>query len=104
MLETGIKSPKLEGVKISNFRGPLKVTPSYRDSIENPQFGAQKSKLSGGSVRFDPPLARSPIDLVHQNRGIEIGGNFRVDRAKSPEILQKDEFRAQKSQLEIANR
>ena len=62
-LETGIggvKSPKIRGgVKISNFQGPLKFTPFYRDSIENRQFGGQNSKSSRGNFRgeFPPPLA-----------------------------------------------
>ena len=47
VLETGIggvKSPKIRGgVKILNFEGPLKLTPFHRDSIENRQFGGQKS-------------------------------------------------------------
>ena len=62
-LETGIggvKSPKIRGgVKILNFQGPLKLTPFYRDSIENRQFRGQKSKFSRGNFRgeFPPPLA-----------------------------------------------
>ena len=61
VLETGIggvKSPKIRGgVKISNFQGPLKLTPFYRVSIENRQFGGQKSKFSRGNFRgeFPPP-------------------------------------------------
>ena len=50
---------KLEGgVKILNFQGPLKLTPFYRDSIENRQFRGQKSKFSRGNFRgeFPPPL------------------------------------------------
>ena len=41
----GVKSPKIgRGVKVLNFRGPLKLTPPFcRDSIENPQFGGEKS-------------------------------------------------------------
>ena len=70
----GVKSPKIRGgVKILNFRGPLNLTLFYRDSIENPQFGSQKSKLSKDNFRgelpppplafgtFWPPLSRSPI-------------------------------------------
>ena len=30
------------------------------------------------------------MDLAHQNRTIPIASDFRVDRAKSPEILQKE--------------
>ena len=62
-LETGIggvRSPKIRGgVKILNFQGPLKLTPFYRDSIENRQFRGQKSKFSRGNFRgeFSPPLA-----------------------------------------------
>ena len=62
-LETGIggvKSPKIRGgVKILNFQGPLKLTPFYRDSIESPKFGGQKSKSSRGNFRgeFPPSLA-----------------------------------------------
>ena len=55
-------SPKIRGgVKPSNFQRPLKLTPSYRDSLENPQFGGQKSKLSRGNFRgeFRPPLTFS---------------------------------------------
>ena len=63
LLETGIegvKSPKIRGgVKIFDFQGPLKLTPFYRDSIENRHFGGQKSKPSSGNFRgeFPPPLA-----------------------------------------------
>ena len=45
-LETGmggVKSPKIRGVKILNFQGPLKLTPFYRDSTENCQFGGQST-------------------------------------------------------------
>ena len=43
----GGKSPKIRGgVKILNFRGSRNLTLFYRDSIENPQFGGQKPKLS----------------------------------------------------------
>ena len=59
-------------MKILNFQGSLHLTPGpfYRDSIENPQFGGQKSKLSKDNFRgeFPPsnaryvltPLSRSP--------------------------------------------
>ena len=56
----GVKSPKIRGGgEILNFRGPLKLTPFYIDSIENRQFGGQKSKSSRGNFRgeFPPPLA-----------------------------------------------
>ena len=61
LLETGIggvKSSKIRGgVKILNFQGPLNLTLSYRDSIENRQFGGQKSKFSRGNFRGEfPPL------------------------------------------------
>ena len=63
-LETGIggvKSPKIRGgVKILNFQGPLNLTLSYRDSIENRQFRGQSSKSSRGNFRGElppPPLA-----------------------------------------------
>ena len=61
LLETGIggiKSPKIRGgVKILSFQGPLKLTPVYRDSIENRHFGDQKSKSSRGSFWGEsPPL------------------------------------------------
>ena len=62
-LETGIggvKSPKIRGgVKILNFQGPLSMTLFYRDSLENRQFGGQKSKFSRGNSwgEFPPPLA-----------------------------------------------
>ena len=63
-LETGIggvKSPKIRGgVKILSFQGPLKLTPFYRVSIDNRQFGGQKSKFSRGNFRASsppPPLA-----------------------------------------------
>ena len=72
----GIKSPKIRGVvKILNFQGPLKLTPFYRDSIENRQFGGQKSKSSKSNFRGEflppssvwyvltPPGSRSPIAL-----------------------------------------
>ena len=44
-------------MKILNFQGPLKLTPFYRDSIENRQFRGQKSKFSRGNFRgeFPPP-------------------------------------------------
>ena len=45
--------------------------------------------------------------LAHQNRTIAIASDFRVDGAKSPEILQKKgffHFWAQTSQPEIAKR
>ena len=60
-------------MKILNFRGSLNLTPFYRDSIENPQFGSQKSKLSKDNFRGEftppssvrhvltPPPSRSPI-------------------------------------------
>ena len=35
-----------------------------------------------------------PMVLAHQNRRIAIASGFRVDRAKSPDIPQKEEFRA----------
>ena len=56
----GFKSPKFRGgVKISNFQGSLKLTHFSRDSVENRQFGGQKSKSSRGNFRgeFPPPLA-----------------------------------------------
>ena len=57
----GVKSPKIRGgVKILNFRGSLNLAPFYRDSIENPQFGGQKFKLSKDNFRGEfppPPLA-----------------------------------------------
>ena len=31
-----------------------------------------------------------PLSLAHQNRTIAIGSDFRIDRAKSPEIVQKE--------------
>ena len=65
---------KLEGggVEILDFQRPLKLTPFYRDSIENCQFVGQNSKSSRGNFRcesppplafgaFWPPLSRSPI-------------------------------------------
>ena len=58
IMKGGVKSPKIRGgVKIFNFRGSLNLTPFYRDSIENPQFGGQKSKLSKDNFRgeFPPP-------------------------------------------------
>ena len=61
VLETGIggvKSPKIRGgVKIFKFRGSRNLTLFCRDSIENPQFGGQKSKLSKEDFRgeFPPP-------------------------------------------------
>ena len=52
----GVKSLKIRGgVKILNFQGTLKLTPFYRDSIENRQFGVQKSKSSRGNFRGDFP-------------------------------------------------
>ena len=56
----GVKPPKIRGgVKILNFQGPLKLTPFYRTSKENCQFGGQKSKSSRGNFRGElpPPLA-----------------------------------------------
>ena len=38
-------------MKILNFRGSLNLTPFYRDSIENPQFGGHKSKLFKDNFR-----------------------------------------------------
>ena len=50
--DRGVKSPKISGgVKILNFRGSLNLTPFYRDSIENPQFGGQSPSFQS------PPLA-----------------------------------------------
>ena len=46
---------------ILNVRGRLKMAALYRDSIENPQFGGQKSKLSKGNflgVGRVPPLLK----------------------------------------------
>ena len=56
----GVKSPKIRGggeVKILNFRGSRNLTLFYRVSIENPQFGGQKSKLCKDNFRgeFPPP-------------------------------------------------
>ena len=60
ILETGIggvKSPKIRGVKILNFRGSRNLTLFYRNSKETPQFGSQKSKLSKDNFRGEfPPL------------------------------------------------
>ena len=69
VLETGIvgvKSPKIRGrVKILNFQGPLKLTPFYRDSIENRQFRGQKSKFSRGNFRGEfPPPSSVPYVLT----------------------------------------
>ena len=73
----GVKSPKIRGgVKISNFQGPLKLTPFYRVSIENRQFGGQKSKFSRGNFRGEfppssvryvltPPIPVSDKILLH---------------------------------------
>ena len=47
------------GLKISNFQGPLKLTPFYRDSRETPQFGGQEPKLSRGNFWGEFPLAFS---------------------------------------------
>ena len=57
-LETGIagvKFRKLEGGKFLNFQGPLKLTPFYRDSIENRRFGGSKSKSSRGNFQGEFP-------------------------------------------------
>ena len=56
----GVKSPKIRGgVKIFKIFGALILTPSYRDSRENPQFGGRKYKSSRGNFRgeFPAPLA-----------------------------------------------
>ena len=81
-LETGIggvKSPIIRGgVKILNFQGPLKLTPFYRVSIENRQFGGQKSKFSRGNFRGEfPPLylqyfLTPPISVSDQGDGPEV--------------------------------
>ena len=56
----GVKSPKIRGgVKILNFGGSLNLTPVYRDSIENPQFGGQNCKLSKDNFRGEFPPASS---------------------------------------------
>ena len=47
---------------------------------------------------------RSIQVLAHQNSTIAIASDFRVDGAKSPEILQKEGFWAKSSQPKIANR
>ena len=50
-------SPKIRGGGENfEFPGAPEIDP-YRDSIENPQFGGQKSKSSGGNFRgeFPPP-------------------------------------------------
>ena len=72
----GVKPSKIRGggVKILNFQGPLKLTPFYRVSIENRQFGGQKSKFRGAtfgassppsSVRYvlTPPVPVSDLGL-----------------------------------------
>ena len=61
----GVKSPKIRGgVKILNLRGSLNLALFFRDSIENRQFGGQKSKFSKnnfrGALAFGIPLSRSP--------------------------------------------
>ena len=61
----GIESPKMRGgrVKNSNFRESLiegwKLTPSYQDFIENPQFGAKGPSFRGATfgASSPPPLA-----------------------------------------------
>ena len=49
----------LEGRGEFEFPRPLTLTPFYRDSIENRQFGGQRSKSSRGNFRGEspPPLA-----------------------------------------------
>ena len=54
-----------------NFRGPLQLTPFYRDSIENRQFGGQKSKSSPppppSSVRY---VLTPPIPVSDNSPGV----------------------------------
>ena len=85
-------------VYILNFRGSLDLTPFYRDSIENPQFGGEKSKLfprttSGESspplqlsVRFDPPY---PGVRVHKTSKLEFSDPYtpRLMKLPGPEGL-----------------
>ena len=67
---------KIRGVvKILNFEGPLKLTPFYRDSIENRQFGGQKSKSSRGNFRgeFPPPPSSVRYVLTPPYPGLRFG-------------------------------
>ena len=65
---------KLEGVKIMNFQGTLKLTLFYRDSKENRQFGGQSPSLRGATFGASPPpssvwyvLTPPPPSLVSDN-------------------------------------
>ena len=92
----GVKSPETRGgVKISNFQQPLKLTPFYRDSIENRQFGGVKSPSLRGatfglssppsSVRYvltPPPLSRSPNGGTHRGRGVANEGGKKGKKKK----------------------
>ena len=54
----GVKSPKIRGrANILNFQGPLKLTPFYRDAIENRQFWGSKVQVFEGQLsgRVPPP-------------------------------------------------
>ena len=47
--EAPIKSPKIRGGGNFEFPGASEIDPFYRDSVENCQFGGQKSKSSRGN-------------------------------------------------------
>ena len=51
----GVKSPKIRREWNFEFQGRLKFTPFYRDSLDNGQFGCQKSKSSRGNSRGEFP-------------------------------------------------
>ena len=62
------------GVKILTFRGSRKLTLFYRVSIENPQFGGQKSKLCKDNFRgeFPPPPSSVRYVLTPPYPGLRI--------------------------------
>ena len=41
------------------------MTPFYRDSLENPQFGVSKVQAFQGQVRFDPPYPGLQTVALH---------------------------------------
>ena len=67
------------------------------------RFHAFKAAAWGSPGFWDWLHHVSDFALAHQNRTIAIASDFRVDGAKSPEILQKEGFglrnRSPKSQI-----
>ena len=64
-------SLKIGGWKILSFQGPLKVTPFYRNSIENRRFGGQMSKSSRSNFRVEFVLNPPPYPGLRHRTGFD---------------------------------